>query len=321
MKRVTRTFEDTPAVRGSVPMLVGLVGPSGSGKTYSALRLATGMQRVTGGEIFVIDTESRRALHYADDFNFRHLEMLAPFSPLDYLDAIQHCVGKKSGVLVVDTMSAEHEGPGGVLEQHDAELDRLAGDDQGKRQRMTFSAWAKPKAERRKLIGEILRLGISAVFCFRAKEKLKIVPGRNPLHLGWQPIAGDEFIYEMTINCLLYPGSKGVPNWAPDESAEKVMLKLPEHLRGVFKPGEALSEDTGEALAKWAAGDVDPQAPVEPNPELDEAICELQRSVTMGELDAAGKKWSERTWSDVEKGRLREVMVTARELLAEEAQP
>jgi ABC-type sulfate/molybdate transport systems ATPase subunit len=44
-----RTFRREPAVRASVPLLVALIGPSGSGKTFSALRLATGIQRVQEG--------------------------------------------------------------------------------------------------------------------------------------------------------------------------------------------------------------------------------------------------------------------------------
>ena len=76
-----RTFEDREAVREQVPLLVGLMGPSGGGKTFSALRLATGFQRVSGGDIFVIDTEARRALHYADRFKFRHIAFPAPFGP------------------------------------------------------------------------------------------------------------------------------------------------------------------------------------------------------------------------------------------------
>ena len=38
-------------------------------------------QRVCGGDIFVIDTEARRALHYADAFKFRHVPFGAPFDP------------------------------------------------------------------------------------------------------------------------------------------------------------------------------------------------------------------------------------------------
>src|SRR5690242_13140717 len=104
-----RKFEDTEAVRSPTPLLFGLIGPSGAGKTYSALRLATGMQRVFGGEIFVVDTESRRALHYAKDFKFRHVEFAPPFSPLDYLAAIEHCVTKGAKTIIVDSMSHEHD--------------------------------------------------------------------------------------------------------------------------------------------------------------------------------------------------------------------
>ena len=62
---VRRTFSVIPAVRESAPLLLGLTGPSGSGKTFSALRLATGIARVIPGGIVLIDTENRRAKHYA----------------------------------------------------------------------------------------------------------------------------------------------------------------------------------------------------------------------------------------------------------------
>src|SRR5215471_11003043 len=117
---MTRTFDAQPGKRERTPILTGIMGPSGSGKTVSALRLATGIQRVTGGDIFVIDTEARRALHYADRFRFRHVTFEAPFGPLDYLAAIEHCVQRGAKIIITDSASHEHEGPGGVLEQHDA---------------------------------------------------------------------------------------------------------------------------------------------------------------------------------------------------------
>src|SRR5690606_35477146 len=122
---VARTFEDRPAVRTATPLLFGLIGPSGSGKTFSALRIASGMQRVIGGDIFLIDTESSRALHYAEKFRFRHVAFTPPFSPLDYLGAIEHCVSKGAKIVIIDSMSHEHEGPGGVLEWHEQEVERL----------------------------------------------------------------------------------------------------------------------------------------------------------------------------------------------------
>lgn len=306
---MTREFTDAPAKRERVPMLVGLVGPSGSGKTKSALRLATGMQRVTGGKIFYVDTEARRALHYADEHDFQHVEMNEPFSPDDYSAAIEYCVGQGATILVVDSMSHEHEGPGGVLEMHDAELDRMAGNDQGKRARMSIGAWAKPKAQRRKLINAVLRLGVNAVFCFRAKEKIKVKAGANPIHLGWQPIAGDEFIYEMLINCLLYPKAEGVPNWEPDERAERVMLKKPSHLADVFKDGEQLSEATGEALARWAGGEAEPAG------ELKQVLLEIAAAPTIEALDNVRKAWATYEWSALDKSALRTAVSLQRDAI------
>ena len=253
---MARRFEDTTAVRENTPVMVGLVGPSGCGKTYSALRLATGIQRVTGGEIFVIDTEARRSLHYAEKFKFRHVAFGAPFSPLDYLGAIEHCVSKGAKTIVVDSMSHEHEGPGGVLEMHSAAVDRMSKGDSGKAERVKMLAWAKPKAERRRLINTLLQLPCNFLLCFRAKEKLKIERGKEPVPLGFMPIGGDEFIYEMTINALLLPGARGVPSWHSNEIGERAMIKLPEQFESLFPGDVQLSEDIGEKLARWAAGTV-----------------------------------------------------------------
>ena len=121
----TRQFHSTTAVRESVPLLIGLMGCSSSGKTFSALRLATGIQRVTGGDIYVIDTESRRALHYADQFKFEHVAFDAPFGSLDYLAAMKFCADRGAKVIVIDSMSHEHSGPGGYLLTQEAELDRM----------------------------------------------------------------------------------------------------------------------------------------------------------------------------------------------------
>ncbi len=251
---MTRTFEDRPAVRESTPLLVGLIGPSGSGKTFSALRLAAGIQRVSGGETFVIDTEARRALHYADKFKFRHVPFGAPFGPLDYLGAIEHCLAKGAKTIVVDSMSHEHEGPGGVLEMHAAETVRLAKLWKTTEQKAQMSGWIKPKQDRRRLINSILQMSANFIFCFRAKEKLKIVPGKDPEPLGFMPQAGEEFVYEMVLKCLLLPGAAGRPTWESESPGERLMIKLPEQFRGLFGDKPQLSEDLGQKLAEWALG-------------------------------------------------------------------
>ena len=252
----TRTFESKPAVRESVPLLVGLFGPSGSGKTYSSLRLATGIQKVTGGEIFVIDTESRRACHYADRFKFQHVDFRSPFGSLDYLEVIQYCASKGAKVIVVDSLSHEHEGPGGYLMTQAEEVTRMAGDDWQKAERVKFSAWIKPAKMRRQLINGILQLNINLISCFRAKEKLRLERGKDPLPLGWMPIAGDEFLFEQTTCALLYPGCKGVPTWNPEMPGEKTMFKLPEQFIGMMNDGKAMSEEHGIKLAEWARGEI-----------------------------------------------------------------
>lgn len=249
MPTPTRRFEDSQAVRASVPLLIGLAGPSGCGKTFSALRLATGMQAVTGGDVFVLDTEARRSLHYADQFRFRHVPFDAPFSPLDYLAAIEHCVQRGAKIVVVDSMSHEHEGPGGVLEWHAEELERLGGSP-----KVSMLAWQRPKAARRRLLNSIVQLGISMIFCFRAKEKMKMVKGKDPVPLGWMPIAGPEFVYEMTCSMLLPPGSKGVPDWHPEHDGERAMTKLPVQFSALDGYSGPLTEKVGENMAKWAAG-------------------------------------------------------------------
>lgn len=260
-----RQFVDAPAVRENAQLLLGIIGPSGGGKTFSALRIATGIQRVVGGDIFFVDTESRRALHYADKFRFRHVPFGSPFSPDDYLQVMQHCIRRGAKTIIVDSMSHEHEGPGGVLEMWEAELQRMAGDDYDKRNRVQGFAWGPPKRARRRLINAMTTEwgGVHLIFCFRAKEKLdwnnKNEKGQ-PTELGWLPIAGDEFVYELTFRALLPPGADGVAQWQPKQQGSKDMVKLPEQFRWLIEKPRKFDEAMGEEMARWAAGDVKPAA-------------------------------------------------------------
>ena len=261
--RQPRRFQASEAKRVAVPLLVGLVAPSGGGKTESGLRLGTGMQRVVGGEFAVIDTEAGRALHYADKYRFKHIPFSAPFDPMSYLDAVQYAVSIGATVVMIDSASHMHEGEGGTLEAHENEIQRLTAGKEEKRNAMNFSAWIRPKAELCRFLNSVLQLQANLIFCFRAKDKLKVLPGKQPQALGYMPIAGEEMVYEMTLNCLLYPNSGGVPSWHPDELGEKAIVKLPGQFRHLFAEEKALDEATGEALARWAAGD--DVAPVVPN--------------------------------------------------------
>lgn len=268
------------ARREATPLLIGLVGPSGSGKTKSALRIATGIQRVRGGRVVGIDTEARRMLHYADEFDFRYLEFKPPFSSLRYLAALRAAAEKaEGGVVIVDSMSHEHEGEGGYLEYHETELDRMAGTDGKKRERMTFTAWIRPAQDRRRLINSILQMNCAFVFDFRAKEKLKIVRGQEPIQLGWQAIAGEEFAFEMTVRCLLQPGANGIPDWS-EEAFRNGVPKRGEAHRPLIPDGAQLSEQIGERLAQWAKGSL-----------LGEPLFEQARACAERGIEAYSAYW------------------------------
>lgn len=301
---MTRTFESKPATRTAVPLMIGLYGPSGGGKTMSALRLATGIRSVTGGDIHVIDTESHRATHYADDFKFVHTHFAAPFCPLDYLDAVEHCKKQGAKVIIIDSASHMHEGPGGMLEQHDEEMKRLAKAWHTSENATQFAAWAEPKAKVQRFTNSLLQVGVSTILCFRSKEKTKPNPDKSSreklLDLGWMPIASDSLVYEMTVNFLLPPSSNGVPVFdSSNELGEGKILKLPKQFRGIVTGREPLSESIGEAMANWAAGktlhepaSVSKTKQTKPQGDVEDAMVRLQNAPP-DEVDAIAQELRE----------------------------
>jgi hypothetical protein len=251
---MTRSFESGPAKRERTPLMVAIVAPSGAGKTKSALRLAAGFSRVTPGDTVVIDTEAKRALHYAGDHKFIHLDFPPPHGPVDYIEAGKAAMKHSPTTIIVDQCSYEWEGMGGVLEQHDVELDRMAGNDYKKRERCTMAAWIKPKAEHNKFRQFMLQQRVNWILLFRAKEKIKPQKGGEPRDLGWQPIGGEDLFYECFLRCLLLPGADGKPTWQSDKMGELDIMRLPDWFRDVFAKPRQIDEDIGEQLARWAAG-------------------------------------------------------------------
>jgi hypothetical protein len=262
-----RVFTAVPAAREQVPLLIGLVSPSGGGKTFSSLRLATGIARVCAGPIVVIDTENRRALHYADAFKFMHIPFTPPFGADDYKAAMRYAASQKPSCIIVDSLSHEHVGEGGYLDVAEKEIDRIAGDDYAKRERSKFRGWAKAVPLRTSLIESIKQISGNMIFCWRGKEKTKPVrtmSGKTEVvEQGLMAIGGSEWVYEMTINCLLPPRSNGVPDWTGVDPGERMQMKLPQQFRNLFRDGTVLSEDIGQAMAEWAIGGVRPRVAAE----------------------------------------------------------
>lgn len=263
---MTRAFDIQPGIRQPTPLFVGLIAPSGGGKTRSALRLAVGMQSVVGGEIVFINTEGARGTMDLDLFRkpdglpaIRLMPFEAPYASLDYLEAI--LLARKSGAktIVIDSLSPEHEQTGGMLDWQEQELSRMAGDDYRKREAMQMLAWAKPKAARRQLLTRgFMQTDINVIACFRAKETskpIKVDGKTKVVHMGFTPIGGDEFWFEMPLRCLLLPGSNGTPEWHPENPGERAAIRRPDHLEKLVPDGEQLSEEIGARLATWARGD------------------------------------------------------------------
>lgn len=242
-------FSFKPAVREQTPLVIGLAGPTKSGKTYSAHRLAQGL--ANGGVVAMLNMEGPRGHQYADKFKYVACDLDAPFSPSRYTEAIAAVAQLKPAVLIIDSVSHMHDGPGGMLEYHDTELDRLAGNDFKKRDRVNFTAWIKPKADENKFIYAFLGLKCPVILCFRAKEKLKIVPGKDPVDLGWQPIGSDKISFETIFTLMLPPHCKGVPDLSLSDMREPFDTMIPS--------GKPVDEQLGRMLAKWAEGGAPPQ--------------------------------------------------------------
>src|SRR5215207_7484172 len=148
-------FEDTEAQRKNVPISVGVQGPPGGGKTFTSLVMAQGAQDVRGGDIFLIDTEGRRALKYAGydpqipgvrPFKFRHVDFQGPFKPSNFMRAFQHCEKQNPAAIICDSASDEHEGiPWGVRDwkQRNVETKKYGANE--------WAAWKDPKEDRKQL--------------------------------------------------------------------------------------------------------------------------------------------------------------------------
>jgi hypothetical protein len=248
--------EFTDAKRVALPLLLGFAGGTGSGKTYSAMRAARGISGAA--PFYVIDTENGRALHYADEFRFKHMELRAPFRPAAYADAIAKAEQAGAKVIVVDSMSHEWAGDGGMLDWHD----ELEGGDPKKK----MTAWIEPKKEHRRFVTRLLQVKAHVILCFRAEPKVDVVTRRGKIEIvpkqtlpggsldGWIPISEKALPFELTASFLLMADAPGVPK----------PIKLPEKLRAFVSLQDPVDEETGARLASWASGAGPSLSPSEP---------------------------------------------------------
>ncbi|HEY4289462.1 MAG TPA: AAA family ATPase [Puia sp.] len=177
------------ATRSQVKIKLGIQGPSGGGKTMGALLLAYGLSG-NWGKIAVIDTENYSASLYAHLGGFSVLNISAPFSPEKYIEAIRFCESAGMEVIIIDSISHEWEGAGGILDVHG----NMAGN--------SFTNWAKITPRHNAFIQTILQSSCHIIGTIRSKQDYVLVERNGkqvPEKVGLKGVTREGMDYELTI--------------------------------------------------------------------------------------------------------------------------
>lgn len=285
---MTNDFKIIKATRRGVIPLIGLYAESGCGKTMSALLLARGLVGPTG-DIHMIDTESRRGSLYADVIpgGYSVCDLEPPFTPTRYVAAMQAVISAGAKIIVIDSMSHEWEGMGGVLDaaaENEARAEEKAREKGWEYKPGGLNVWKKPKMEHAKMVQFLLRSPVPVVCCVRSKyktrqtkdEKGKAVIVKDKFT---SPIQADDFIFEMTAHAEVLP----------DHSINLTKCSHPA-LRECFPKQGPIAAQHGELIAKWCAAGGQPAAPSNPMEAELKAVKTKIWNMTKGNHD--GKSWT-----------------------------
>ncbi len=255
-------FTPKKATRVGVIPLIDLYSESGAGKSYSALLLARGLAG-PNGKIVMIDSESRRGSLYADVIpgGYEVIDIESPFTPSRYILAMQAAFDSNPACVVVDSMSHEWEGIGGVND--------MATENETRSGKPGLHNWKQPKMEHQKLVQFLLRAPVPVVCCIRAKYKTrqkKDDRGRTVIVKDdtTSPIQEECFIFEATAHAEILP----------DHSINLTKCSHPS-LRECFPSKGPITIQHGEMIAKWCAAAGAPQPTAKTKSPLDEAKAKL----------------------------------------------
>jgi len=176
------------AHRKQAKIKLALQGASGSGKTYSALLLASGM--TTWSKIALIDTENHSADLYAHLGGYNVLQLSKPFSTERYISAIEICEQAGMEVIIIDSITHEWEGSGGILDIH------------GNMPGNSFANWAKMTPRHNSFVQKMLESPSHIICSIRTKTDY-VLSEKNgkmvPEKVGMKGITRDGMDYEFTI--------------------------------------------------------------------------------------------------------------------------
>lgn len=179
------------AVRRQVKLKIGVQGPSGAGKTLGALTLATAL--APNGRVAVIDTEHGSAALYSDRLGFDTLELEAPYTSARYIEALDAAVAAGYEVVVIDSVSHQWNGSGGILNRKE-QLDARGGNG--------YTNWAKFTKEHTEFQERVLAAPVHVVSTLRAKQDY-VLEDKNgktaPKKVGLAAVQREGFEYEYSI--------------------------------------------------------------------------------------------------------------------------
>ena len=236
---MSRRFEVEQAVRVKIYPKVGIFSPSGGGKTYTALRLATGMveemERLFGKkyEIWLANNEGSRGKYYANEFNYKIIELDPPHEPEMYYDLIDFAENDENcGILIIDSLSKEWAGEGGCLE--------IANSIPG-----TFqNAWKNVSPRHRRVMDKVVDSHLIIIATMRGEDQYVVETDDKgkikPVKIGVGAKTGKDFEYEFTCTFSLDQKT----NYAESFKDNTHLFEK--------KPAMKLTEQDGINLMQWA---------------------------------------------------------------------
>lgn len=218
------------AERKQAKLRLALSGPSGSGKTTGALLIAKGL----GGKIAVLDTERGSASLYADLVDFDVVELSPPYTPERYIDIIHEAEKAGYDTLILDSITHEWNGEGGILQI----VDEYA---RAKLKGNSYAAWNQGTPRHQKFIDTMLASPLHIIATMRSKAvyvETEKANGRKAIEKqGSAPQQRDGLEYEFTaVLDLNVDGNLA--------TASKDRTRL-------FRDPFTISEDTGKKLLEW----------------------------------------------------------------------
>ena len=177
------------AERKQAKIKLGLQSPSGAGKTYSALLLAYGLIN-NWSKVAVIDTENHSSDLYAHLGNYQVLVLEQPFTPERYIEAIDVCEKAGMQVIIIDSISQEWEGVGGILDIHGAMIGN------------TFTNWNKVTPRHSSFVQKMLQSKCHILATIRSKQDY-VLSEKNgkmvPEKVGLKGVTREGLDYEFTL--------------------------------------------------------------------------------------------------------------------------